>query len=78
MEVIAKFGRDDLAILYVAKNNGKYLEFVESLQPPIPRENKWVLILSTMYGCPVRCNMCDAGTYYQGKISKEDLFKQID
>ncbi len=78
LEVIAKFGRDELAILYVAKNKDKYLEFVESLQPPIPREKKWVLILSTMYGCPVRCKMCDAGTYYQGKISKDDLFKQID
>jgi 23S rRNA (adenine2503-C2)-methyltransferase len=78
MEVIAKFGREDLAILYVVKNKDKYLEFVESLQPPIPREKKWVLILSTMYGCPVRCKMCDAGSYYQGKVSTDDLFKQID
>jgi 23S rRNA (adenine2503-C2)-methyltransferase len=78
MDLVAKFGREDLAILYVVKNQDKYLEFVESLQPPIPREKKWVLILSTMYGCPVRCKMCDAGTYYQGKVSAEDLIKQID
>ena len=78
MEVVAKFGRDDLAILYVARNEDKYLEFVESLQPPIPREKKWVIIISTMYGCPVRCEMCDAGTYYKGKISYQTMLDQID
>jgi len=78
VDIVAKFGRDDLAILYVAKYDGKYLEFVESIQPPIPREKKWVLILSTMYGCPVRCEMCDAGTYYHGKISYETMLEQID
>ncbi|MCK5047089.1 MAG: radical SAM protein, partial [Candidatus Heimdallarchaeota archaeon] len=69
MEIVAKYGRDDLAILYIAQEDGKFLEFVESLQPPVPRDKKWVLILSTMYGCPVKCSMCDAGTYYHGKIS---------
>jgi len=37
MDIVAKFGRDDLAILYIAKNDDKYIEFVESLQPPITR-----------------------------------------
>lgn len=78
MEIVAKFGRDDLAILYVGKKDSNYLEFVESLQPPIPREEKWVLILSTMYGCPVRCEMCDAGTYYHGKISANTMLDQIE
>ena len=48
MELIAKYGKEDLAILYIAKNQGKIVEFVESLEPPIPREKKWVLIISTM------------------------------
>ena len=78
MELVAKFGRDDLAILYVARKKEKYLEFVESLQPPIPREDKWVIIISTMYGCPVRCEMCDAGTYYKGKISYQTMLDQIE
>ncbi|MHA1212979.1 MAG: radical SAM protein [Candidatus Heimdallarchaeota archaeon] len=78
MEQIAKYGRDDLAILYVAKVGKNYLEFVESLQPPIPRQKKWVLIISTMYGCPVRCSMCDAGTYYFGKIKAKEMFEQIN
>ena len=78
MELIAKYGKEDLAILYIAKNQGKIVEFVESLEPPIPREKKWVLIISTMYGCPIGCMMCDAGEFYHGKISKEDMLKEID
>ena len=78
MEIVAKYGRDDLAILYIAQEDSKFLEFVESLQPPVPRDKKWVLILSTMYGCPVKCSMCDAGTYYHGKISYDVMYKQID
>jgi len=78
LEIVAKYGRDDLAILYIAQEDGKFLEFVESLQPPVPRDKKWVLILSTMYGCPVKCSMCDAGTYYHGKISYDVMLKQID
>ncbi len=78
MELIAKYGKEDLAILYIAKNQGKIVEFVESLQPPIPREKKWVLIISTMYGCPIGCLMCDAGEFYHGKISKDDMMKEID
>jgi len=78
LEIVAKYGRDDLAILYIAQEDSKFLEFVESLQPPVPRDKKWVLILSTMYGCPVKCSMCDAGTYYHGKISYDVMYKQID
>jgi 23S rRNA (adenine2503-C2)-methyltransferase len=78
LDIVAKFGRDDLAVLYVAKNDSLFLEFVESLQPPIPREEKWVLIISTMYGCPVRCSMCDAGTYYKGRISEKVMLQQIE
>ena len=78
MDIVAKFGRDTLAVLYVAKIGNKYLEFVESLQPPFTREEKWVLILSTMFGCPVKCHICDAGTYYHGKVSVEELYQQID
>ena len=78
MELLGKYGKEDLAILYVAKNDDKVLEFVESLQPPIPREKKWVLIISTMYGCPIGCLMCDAGEYFHGKVSKEEMLEEID
>jgi len=79
MEVIETVGRADLAVVYVAKaENGRMLEFVEALVPPSPREEKWVLIISSLYGCPVGCLMCDSGTHYHGKVSESDLLAQID
>ena len=78
MELLGKYGKEDLAILYIAKQNGNIVEFVESLQPPIPREKKWVLVISTMYGCPIGCLMCDAGEYYHGNVSKEGMLEEID
>jgi len=79
MKVIASTGREDIALVYIAElEEGKLVEFVEALQPPLPREKKWVLLVSTMYGCPVGCAMCDAGGFYHGKVSKEDIFAQID
>ncbi len=79
MEVIARHGREDLAMLYVGKTGaGSLLEFVESVAPPTPREEKWVLIISTLKGCPVRCSMCDAGGNYQGPLSTAEILEQID
>ena len=79
MKVLASAGREDIAMVYVAElEAGKFIEFVEAVQPPKPRDEKWVLMISTLYGCPVGCAMCDAGGYYHGKVSKDDLFAQID
>lgn len=85
MNILAKAGREDIAIIYIAEmgpkdcgGNGRIVEFVESVQPPIPRNEKWVLIISTLYGCPVGCAFCDAGNSYRGKLSKDDMLSQID
>ncbi len=79
MKIIGSAGREDIAVVYIGElNSGKMVEFVEAVQPPLPREQKWVLLVSTLYGCPVGCTMCDAGGFYQGKVSKEGIFSQID
>lgn len=79
MKIIGHIGRDDIAVVYLAEcGSGKLVEFAESVQPPIPRENKWVLIVSSLFGCPVGCRMCDAGGFYQGKLTAEEIFAQID
>ena len=79
MRVFAVAGNDEVARVYIAEYQiGKAIEFVESIQPPLPREKKWVLMISTLYGCPVKCRMCDAGGDYQGKLTKEEMFAQID
>jgi len=79
MKVVARAGRDDLAVVYIAETeDGRLVEFSEALQPPLPRDKKWVIMLSTLYGCPARCPMCDAGGEYRGKLSFDDIFFQID
>lgn len=79
MKVIAKAGRNDIATVYIAEmNHGKRIEFVESIPPPNPLEKKWVLIVSSLYGCPVGCRFCDAGNNYEGKLSKHEIISQID
>jgi len=79
MKIIASTGREDVAIVYIMElDSGHVVECVEALAPPIPREQKWVLLVSTMFGCPIGCQMCDAGGFYQGKPTKEEIYSQID
>ncbi|MCK4671180.1 MAG: radical SAM protein [Candidatus Aegiribacteria sp.] len=79
MNVIRKQGEPDLATVYIAElDDGELIEFVESVQPPIPASEKWVLIVSTLRGCPVSCPICDAGKRYAGKLSAGEILDQID
>jgi 23S rRNA (adenine2503-C2)-methyltransferase len=68
-----------LATVYIATDaKGRSIEFVESVQPPYSIAEKWVLIISTLYGCPVDCTFCDAGGSYSGIINFDELKFQID
>lgn len=79
MKVIASTGTEDIALVYIVElDDGRLVECVESVQPPIPRSEKWVLLVSTMYGCPIGCAMCDAGGHYQGKPDAAGILAQID
>ncbi|HHI03879.1 MAG TPA: radical SAM protein [candidate division Zixibacteria bacterium] len=79
MKVISSSGQESIATVFLAEMpNSRIIEFLESVQPPYPREKKWVLIVSTLYGCPVKCPICDAGGGYQGKLTEDEIFTQID
>lgn len=79
MKVIRKTADHDIASVFVAENgDGRRIEFVESTQPPLDISRKWVIIVSTLYGCPVDCKFCDAGGDYKGKLTAEEIFFQID
>lgn len=79
MKVIASTGKEELAIVYIMElDSGKLVECVEALQPPQSRRDKWVLLVSTMFGCPVGCAMCDAGGFYHGKPAADEILAQID
>ncbi|MCD4656792.1 MAG: radical SAM protein [Planctomycetes bacterium] len=78
MKIIKSFEKNNLASVYIAElEKDKFVEFVESVQPPLTIDEKWVLIVSVLFGCPVRCKMCDAGGDYKGKLSVEQLMEQI-
>jgi 23S rRNA (adenine2503-C2)-methyltransferase len=77
MNVVARAGHKDVAMVYVVEFEGQFVECVEAVQPPTPRSEKWVLMISTSYGCPIQCQMCDAGGHYRGKLSKEEMAEQI-
>ncbi len=79
IKVHASTGNEDIAIVYIVETSrGNLVECVESISPPLPREKKWVLLVSTMCGCPVGCLMCDAGGHYYGKLTRDEMFAQID
>ena len=79
MKVISKTDNSQLATVYIAQNSaGKMVEFVESIQPPFKLSEKWVLIVSTLFGCPVDCTFCDAGGSYKGRLTAEEILFQID
>lgn len=78
MKVIKMAGRDDVATVYIAcDDKNRFIEFAQSLTPSLPREKKWVFLISTLYGCPLNCRFCDAGGNFKGKLSKDDILFQI-
>lgn len=79
MKIVAQAGKPGLATVFIGEmEDGRTVEFVESCQPPIPRDRKWVLIISTMFGCPVHCRICDAGGGYRGKLTAGQIYAQIE
>ncbi len=79
MKIIAKTGSSELATVYMADmGGGRLIEFVEACQPPYSRAERWILMVSTLYGCPVKCLFCDAGGGYRGKPTAEEILMQID
>jgi 23S rRNA (adenine2503-C2)-methyltransferase len=79
MNIVFQTGEEEIATVYVARlKDDSLIEFVESTQPPIPRSEKWVLIISTLKGCPIACPICDAGGNYKGILSYDELLGQID
>lgn len=78
MEIIKQSHNPNIASVYIAKTkDNNFVEFVESIQPPLPREKKWVIILSSLAGCPIKCKFCEAGGNYKRILTFEELIFQI-
>ncbi len=81
MKILLRRGCEEVAYVWAAqlRDDARYVvEFVESVTPPLPRTEKWVLIVSTLFGCPVRCRMCDAGGAYHGRLTADEILSQVE
>ena len=79
MKVFAVTGTSEIATVYMADmGQRRLIEFVEALQPPYSRDERWIMMVSTLFGCPVKCMICDAGGQYLGKPSAGEILAQID
>jgi 23S rRNA (adenine2503-C2)-methyltransferase len=79
-QMLSCVGRDDLALVYVLQFDGDHqlvVETVDSIDPRYPRREKSVIIISTQFGCPMGCLMCDAGVAFHGNLSSEQLLAQV-
>ncbi len=79
MKILARAGTEQVSWVYLAETErGMLVEFAEAVEPPKPREEKWVLLVSSTSGCPIKCKMCDAGGEYRGKLTAEEILAQTD
>lgn len=79
MKILAQYSIESVATVFLGMTAGGHeVEFVESVQPPLTRADKEVIIVSSLSGCPVKCAFCDAGGNYRGKLTAEEILAQID
>ncbi len=81
MEIISIQGDPSLAEVFVARFRGDerlLAEFVDARDPEEDPNYKWVVIVSSQFGCPIACPMCDAGGDYRGDLTAEEILAQID
>jgi 23S rRNA (adenine2503-C2)-methyltransferase len=81
MEILDSRGDSNLAEIFVARMRDDPLsvvEFVDAVDPRYPRQEKWVVTVSTQFGCPVKCLICDSGGYFRGNLTADEMLSEID
>ncbi|MGA1821878.1 MAG: radical SAM protein [Thermoplasmatota archaeon] len=81
MKIVMEKQLEDLVTVYAAeyRNDPNHiLEFVDSLTGSRDIMEKWVLVVSSQFGCPVGCLMCDTKDHYFGNPTVEELVSQVD
>lgn len=81
LEIAASSGSPDIAEIFVARtrpgDDRSMVEFVDGLDWAHPRESKWIINVSTQFGCPVGCSFCDAAHAYFGDLSAGEMIAQV-
>ncbi len=81
LDIHHQTGNSNLATVYIGQfgeSNANLVEFVEARDPSLSIDDKWVIIISTQFGCPVKCLMCDAGHDFFGNLTEAQLWAQIN
>ncbi|MFO8109500.1 MAG: radical SAM protein [Thermoplasmata archaeon] len=79
INILHQQGDDDVARVYLGTfGQDQVVEFVDSLGGAASRDDKWVVIVSSMVGCPIDCKFCDAGRFYKGSLSTDEILAQVD
>ena len=80
MKIIGESGRKGLARVFLAEMRpGLMVEFVDACDPTAGgRDRKWVIVVSSQFGCPVGCLMCDAGGDFRGNLTGGEIIGQIE
>lgn len=81
LTILSQNGDPSIAEVFVAQTRAgdatRLIEFVDGLDPRHSRETKWIVNLSTQYGCPVGCAFCDAAHRYFGDLTADELLAQV-
>lgn len=81
MRVVYERGIEGFARVYVSRfrDDDRYVvEFAESLTFSDDIRKKFVVILSTHFGCCVGCRFCDSALFYYGPLSKDEIISQLE
>jgi 23S rRNA (adenine2503-C2)-methyltransferase len=81
IELLTAAGMEGVAHVLVGRVDGRddrLIELVDGLDTRLPRERKWIVNVSTQYGCPVGCPFCDAGFRFRGNVPAEVMIEQIE
>lgn len=80
MQVLRVYGDPQVAEVAVSRfrSDDRFeVETVDGLAPPLEREQKWIINVSTQFGCPVGCPFCDAALDYFGNPTVDELLAQV-
>lgn len=45
----------------------------------VPKKDKWLIAISTQYGCPQKCKFCLVPTLpFKGNLTKDDMWEQLE
>lgn len=80
MKILETRSVGPLGQLYLAQLSGsqRLIEFVDTVEPGVPKARKWVLMVSTQVGCVIGCRMCDGGAMgWRGNLTAAEIVAQV-